>query len=108
EVLVTRPIEYALNGATGVKRVRSASGSWLSVVWVEFDWGTDVSRDRQVVSERLQLVRARLPQDINPVMAPISSIMGEVMLVGLRPAEPPKTPEDELQRGMELRTFAEF
>ena len=108
ESLVTRPLEYTLNGATGVKRVRSASGIGLSVVWVEFDWGTDVYQDRQVVSERLQLVRNRLPQDANPAMAPISSIMGEVMLIGLRPTEPAKTPDEELKRGMELRTFGEF
>ena len=108
ELLVTRPIEYQVNGATGVKRVRSASGIGLSVVWVEFDWGTDIYQDRQVVSERLQLVRDRLPQDANPVMAPISSVMGEVMIVGLRPADPPKTPDEALAQGMDLRTFGEF
>ena len=108
EALVTRPIEYQVNGATGVKRVRSASGIGLSVVWVEFDWGTDVYQDRQIVSERLQLVRERLPRDANPVMAPISSIMGEVMIVGLRPADPPKTAAEVVQKGMDLRTFGEF
>src|SRR3954469_14352749 len=105
EALVTRPIEYQVNGSTGVKRVRSASGIGLSVVWVEFDWGTDVFRDRQIVSERLQLVRERLPRDANPVMAPVSSIMGEVMIVGLRPREPAGTPEEALTQGMDLRTF---
>jgi CzcA family heavy metal efflux pump len=84
ERLVTRPIEEAVNGATGVTRVRSASGLGMSVVYVEFGWETEVFRNRQVVQEKLATAKSRLPPGAEPVMAPIASIMGQVLQVGLQ------------------------
>lgn len=100
EQLVTIPLEQALNGSAGLRRIRSSSAVGISLVWVEFDWDVDPFVARQVVAEKLAVARTSLPEGIDPVMAPASSIMGEIMFVGLT-AEPQVSDSD-------LRSTAEW
>lgn len=101
EQLVSFPLETALNGMPGVTRVRSVSGIGLSIIYAEFAWGSDIYRNRQLVAERLNEVKEQLPVGVSPNMGPVSSVMGEIMLIAL-PADPAKVSP------MAVREYSDF
>lgn len=101
ETLITLPLEQAVNGLPGLERIRSTSGIGLSVIYLEFSWNSDLYRSRQLVAEKLQLARERMPKDAQPIMAPIASLMGQIQQIALSTKEQKISP-------VELRTLAEW
>lgn len=101
ETLVTIPIESQLNGLPGLESIRSTSGVGLSIIYVQFEWGTDIFRSRQLVAEKLSLAKDQLPNDIQPVMGPIASLMGQIQQIAIYPTDDKISP-------LELRTIAEW
>ncbi|MCB0420606.1 MAG: efflux RND transporter permease subunit [Bdellovibrionales bacterium] len=101
ETLVTIPLEYSLTGLPEIERIRSTSGIGLSVIYLEFQWGTDLYRARQLVGERIRLVQSQLPSDVEPFMAPVSSLMGQIQQIAI-------STENEGVSPTALRTFAEW
>ena len=100
ETLVTIPIESGLNGASGIRRVRSNTQVGISVVYAEFEWGTDIYRARQIVSEKLQTISGNLPPDVpKPILAPVTSVMGEIMFIALK---------SDHHSSLELKTTADW
>ncbi|RYD61233.1 MAG: efflux RND transporter permease subunit, partial [Verrucomicrobiaceae bacterium] len=101
EALVTQPLENSLMGVGGLTRIRSTSDIALSLVFAEFEWGTDIYRARQFVQERLQVARESLPEDTQPYLTPVASLMGEILLIGVRSTDGSTAP-------MDVRTLADW
>ena len=108
EALITFPLETSLNGASGVEVVRSSSGVGISVITVDFAWGTDIYTDRQVVAERMQLAAERMPEGVKPTLAPVSSIMGQILMLAVWSDPAELDAAAEATDPLELRTLSDW